>query len=241
MVLPLYLAMTAAEISGFSQLPDRCAYMACHFSPYTEGLTNIPKRLPPGSMLILNDRMPCTGHSPDLVADQLSEAVMKLECESVLLDFQRAPEPESVAMVKKILSVLSCPVAVTESFAESQSCPVFLSPPPLHIPLEIHTAPWKGRDIWLEAALCQEEVTVTEHGSEYLPIFPTQQLSGGFYEESLLCHYNTAILSDSIQFTLFDTLKSLDKKFELAQALGISRAVGLWQELGTFPTGKSSA
>ena len=40
MVLPLYLALTAAEISRISSPPALCAYMACHFSPYTEGISN---------------------------------------------------------------------------------------------------------------------------------------------------------------------------------------------------------
>lgn len=240
MVLPRYLAMTAAEISAFP--PARpIAYMACQFSPYTEGLTNIPDWLPKGSVLILNDRMPCNGHSPDLVAGQLADVVARLECESVLLDFQRAPEPESLSIAERILETFSCPVAVTEGFAAAYSCPVFLSPAPLHLGLEQHIKPWAGREIWLEGALCQESVIISDQGSTVTPIFPTEQLSGGFYDEILRCCYRQKMQSDCIEFTLYDTLESLEKKFELAKELGIARAIGLWQELGAFPTGKSSA
>ena len=232
MVLPLYLALTAAEIAASSPIAFPCAYMACHFSPYTEGLSGIPDSLPEDSILILNDRMNCQGHSADLVAGQLRDAVGKLRCNSLLLDFQRPPEAESIAMVNTIVSTLPCPVAVAEGFAKGQSCPVFLSPAPLHIPLEQYLDPWKGREIWLEAALCQEEIAVTETGVEYTPFFPTEELSGGFYEETLHCRYHTEVIPERIHFTLFDTRESLETKLEYARSLGIARAVGLWQELG---------
>ena len=238
MVLPLYLALTAAEISGTRPLPKLCAYMACHFSPYTEGLSNMPEALPAGSVLILNDRIPCDHHSADLVAGQLATAVRRLGCESVLLDFERPPEETSLAMVQRILEARPCPVAVTESYARDFSCPVFLSPPPLHMPLAAHLAPWWGREVWLEAALCQEEITVTKSGTHFCPIFPIQQLEGGFHDSNLHCCYHTAVSEDSIHFTLFDTQDTLRQKLELAVQLGVTRAVGLYQELGTFLYGK---
>lgn len=231
MVLPLYLALTAAEISSVSPIPDRCAYMACHFSAYTEGICNIPSSLPNGTMLILNDRLPCQGHSASLVANQISEAAIRLGCESVLLDFQRPPGPESVTMVSAILSALNCPAAVTEGFAQGLDCPVFLSPAPLHLPLADYLKPWQGREIWLEAALCQEEIFITEKGMSSRAVFPTDRLTGGFFEEHLHCHYTTRTTDDAIAFTLFDTAESLERKLELAATLGVTRAVGLWQEL----------
>lgn len=238
MVLPLYLALTAAEISSQKAAPFPCAYMACHFSAYNEGLANIPDSLPEKAMLILNDRMECTGHSPDLVAGQLAEAATRLGCESVLLDFQRPPEPESEAMVKRIATDFPCPVAVTEGFADRFEGPVFLSPSPLHVPLEQHMEAWAHREIWLEAALCQENILITTEGMTHNPIFPTDQLTDGFYDEILRCCYRTAVSENEIRFTLFDTHQSLEKKLEYAHSLGVSRAVGLWQELGTFQTGK---
>ena len=51
----LNLAMTAAEL-GAAPLPSHPAWMACHFSPYSTGLTNLPPKLPQDSLLILNDR-----------------------------------------------------------------------------------------------------------------------------------------------------------------------------------------
>ena len=237
MALPLYLAMTAAEISSSDILPGRCAYMACHFSPYTQGLSNIPDALPPGSVLIVNDRLPCQGHSPDLVTGQLEYAVARLHCESVLLDFQRPPDSESETMISKIVRSLPCPVAVTEGFARNVGCAVFLSPAPLHIPLPNQLDPWHDREIWLEATLGQECIAITNQGACIASQFPPDGLSEGFYEEALCCHYRTEVDRNKILFTLFETPESLVKKLTFAASLGVTRAIGLWQELGTFQTG----
>ena len=229
MALPLYLAMTASEMSSIDQYPPYLSYMACHFSPYSQGLSNLPDRLPEGAILILNDNFPCQGHCPGLVSDQLAETIEKFHCESLLLDFQRPPDPESKAMADAIVQALPCPAAATPEYCNGT---VFLPPCPLHIPLEEYLLPWKGREIWLEAALCQEDVTVTREGARFVPQFPAEGLTGGFYDEALRCRYKIQTAEDQITFTLFDTPESLEKKLELAQSLGVSRAVGLWQELG---------
>lgn len=232
MALPLNIAMTAAEISSCDHISGQIAWMACHFSPGSQGLSNLPATLPPSSMLILNDREPLQGHSPSLVAQQLCHAVEALECESVLLDFQRPPGPESTEIVQAILEALPCSVAVSEGFAPSLTCPVFLPPPPLHIPLKTYLVPWQGQEIWLEAALCQETVTVTKNGTSYAAQFPRDIFDGGWYDEQLLCRYTTSITPEVISFTLFDTPDTLSRKLSVAEVLGVVRAVGLYQELG---------
>lgn len=231
MALPLNLAMTAAEMSAADRFPARCAWMACHFSPYSEGITNIPNFLPPDSMLILNDRMPCAGHSADLVVQQLSDAIARLSCESLLLDFQQPKTEESAAMVNAIVASLPCPVAVSEGFASNLTCPVFAPPAPLHVPLAEHLVPWKGREVWLEAALCQEVITVTPKGTTFIPQFPPEQLEGGFFDDALLCRYLAEIAEDQVRFILFDTPESLAEKLKKAEDLGVTRAVGLYQEI----------
>lgn len=232
MALPRYLAMTPAELSSDGPIPRHFAWMACHFSPWSEGLINIPDQLPAEAMLILNDRMPCQGHCPDLVARQLTDAVEKLGCESVLLDFQRPPEPESAAMVRTLTDALPCPTAVFESYAAESNCSVFLPPCPLHLPLKAHLAPWKGREIWLEAALCQEDIVVTSGGVSYIPRFPPEHLHGGFPEQTLFCRYRTTVSDSQVCFTLYDTPESLEEKLEQAETLGVARTIGLYQELG---------
>lgn len=231
MALPMFLAMTAAEMSGSAPLPGQIAWLSCHFSPYTQGVTNLPDSLPPGSMLILDDRSPCQGHSGSLVAGQLAEAVRQLGCESLLLDFQRPDNPETEAVLQKILAEAPCPVAVSEAYAADLPCPVFLSPAPLHVPLETHLATWAGREIWLEAALCQERIILTESGVQFIPQFPAEPMEGGFFDEVLCCHYKTEVWDNEIRFHLFDTRESLEVKLKKARSLGVSRAAGLYQEL----------
>lgn len=231
MVLPLNLAMTPSEIATTDSLPERISWMSCYFCPYTEGITNIPEALPEGAMLILTDRENCSGHSRDLVAQQLLDTVQKLHCESVLLDFQRPPNPELEAMVTAIVQALPCPVAVTESYAASLDCPVFLPPCPLHIPMEDYLKPWHSREIWLEAALCQETITVTDAGTAFTPVYSTDSPAGEFYHQKLRCRYHPALYYDRILFTLFDTPETLEEKLEAARILGVHRAVGLYQEL----------
>ena len=182
-------------------------------------------------MLILNDRIPCQGHSADLVASQICDAVSRLNCESILLDFQRPDNPETEQVVQAILDLAPCPVCVSECYAKNRDCPVLLGPAPLHLPIEEHLAPWRGREIWLEAALCQEHITVTEEGTEFACCIPTDGQAGGFFDEHLCCSYRTEIEHMKIRFTLFDTKESLEKKLDIAVKYGVSRAVGLYQEL----------
>ena len=87
MAIPIYLAMTAGEIQSAGRKPERIAWMACHFSPYSSGLINLPDEIPEGSLLILNDRMPIRGHDPDKILNILSERVNTLKASGILLDF----------------------------------------------------------------------------------------------------------------------------------------------------------
>ena len=59
MAIAPFLAMTAAETRNHSVLPPKIAWMACHFSPYGLGLSNLPQRLPPHALLLLDDITPC--------------------------------------------------------------------------------------------------------------------------------------------------------------------------------------
>ena len=232
MALPLYLAMTPSEMSSIEVFPNNFAYMAYHFSPYSQGLSNLPASLPKKAILILNDNFPCQGHCPSLVADQLKTALNTFHCESLLLDFQRPSTPETEQMVQTIVAGLTQPVVLPPAYTKDWDGPVFLPPCPLHMSLQEYLKPWKEREIWMEAALCQEDAVVTGNGTNFIPQFPSQGLNGGFFDESLCCNYRINSDEHSITFTLFDTNHSLEKKLSLAQALGVCRAIGLYQELG---------
>jgi len=230
MALPLYLAMTAAEMQENTTLPSDFAYMACHFSPYGTGLSNLPVRLPEGSILILNDRTPICGHDPDLICEQLADIIEAWQCSSLLLDFQRPDCEETAMLAEKIIAVLSCPVGLSAVYGKDLSCPVFLPPPPLNVPLGMFLAPWQGREIWLEAALDGLQLTLTAEGCKSSPI-PCPILSDGFIDEKLHCHYQIQTGADFAEFTLRRTREDLNDLLTEAEALGVTQAIGLWQEL----------
>lgn len=225
-----FLAMTAAEIREKSDLPKKIAWMACHFSPYGTGLSNLPRTLPPGSLLILDDITPIRGHDPQRILDQLLECTRALSCSGVLLDFQRPGIEETAALAEVLTQGLSCPVAVSHCYAEAGSSPVFLPPAPPSEPLEEHFAPWAGREVWLELSLEGEEVTVTEEGASFLSLPYPAYFEEGFVDEKLCCHYRCIPLEEKIKFLLWRTKEDLNDLINQAKAFGITTTVGLYQE-----------
>ena len=230
MVLPLYLAMTPWEMDGCAALPPHPGWMACHFDPDGPGLRDLPDALPPGAMLILNDRFPCRDHDPVRIAAALARSAERLGCGSVLLDFEREPAADAISVVQALREALPCPLAAPPGFIEDLDCAVFLPPCPLHVPLEDHLRPWQGRAIWLDLSFRQQTITVTRDGTTYGPAAPADR-QGGEYDEILRCQCVTETGPDSISFTLFDTPETLKRKLEQAAALGVTKGVGLYQEL----------
>lgn len=230
MALTLYLAMTAAELQNCRQIPEHIAWMACHFSPYSNGISNIPTQLPAGSVLILNDRIPPQGHDPELVAQQLMQATQILEVSRVLLDFQRPGCPETAAVAKAVVAAVKCPVAVTPLYAGDLDCPVFLTPQ-LRKPLSEQLCKWPGREIWLEAALDCEIVTVTETDSivsaAQLPECPPVS----HLDAQLHCRYFVEPENDCARFTVWRDSETLPAFLADAETQGIACAIGLYQQL----------
>ncbi len=228
MALPLYLALTAAEMAG--NLPsDRMAYMACHFSPGGPGLSNLPPELPPGAILILDDSTPIDGHDPDLILKLLAEQVERHRCESVLLDFQRTGIEGQQELASFLAKSLPCPLGVSEQYAQGLPCPVFLSPLPPDKPLAEYLKPWQGRDIWLEAALDGITLTLTEQGCTASPLFGFPE--NGRSNDKLHCHYTIETDRQSAIFQLWRTREDLDTLLKDAEIDGITKVIGLWQEL----------
>lgn len=233
MAILRYLAMTAAEIRNFPNFPREIAWMACHFSPYGLGLSNLPSSLPPDSLLIVDDITPIHGHDPDWIAAQLRECAEALACRGVLLDFQRPDCEETAKLVKTLTTSLPCPVGVFDSYADGLDCPVFLPPVPPSTPLAEYLAPWEGREIWLELALDGEIITLSEQGAEVTPLSHAEWEEQGFAEDELHCHYKITLEENSARFTLWRTREDLDGLIEEAENLGVSCCVGLYQELAT--------
>ncbi len=228
MAIREYLAMTVAEIRCFGPVPEALAWLACHFSPYGQGLSNLPRQLPEGSLLILDDITPIHGHDPQVITRQLRECVEVLGCSGVLLDFQRPGYPEASALAQVLCQSLPCPVGVSHLYGRGLACPVFLPPLPCESTLSEALSPWTGREIWLDTGTESVLVTVTEQGSawELLPYPPED----GFCDKDLHCHYLVQEEENSLKFLLWRTNEDRLSLLEEAQGVGIQTAIGLWQE-----------
>lgn len=223
-----YLAMTAAEFQSCEHLPEKMGWMACHFSPYGTGLTNLPRQLPPGSLLIVNDRTPIHGHDPERIRDTLAEVIATRQCAAVLLDLQR-PSQEAAA-IARALSELDCPMILPPELAGADD-PVFLPPVPLTLTVSEYLRPWGGRPIWLEAALDSQQITVTATGSSFTSPPPGTGQECPLSEPLLHCHYRVEVSAERAVFTLRRTEGDLAGLLAEAHEWGIAGSVGLYQEL----------
>lgn len=228
MKIPCYLSMTATEFTQCSEFPKYAAWMACHFSPYGTGLTNIPSHLPKGTLLILNDRTPVHGHEPKQIRQSLEDTVTALGCCAVLLDLQRADCGETDAIVKEILT-LPFPVCVSEIYAKELDCPIFLPPTPLTLTPAEYLSPWKGRDIWLDITTECSVFTVAENGSHSSLCKSTGDFP--FHDAQRYCHYRTELKNNTAHFYLHRTKEDLADLLNISADFGVTKAVGLWQEL----------
>lgn len=231
MGLDCYLAMTAAEFASCAPLPTHTAWMACHFSPSSQGLSNLPEHLPPGAMLIVDDSTPYDGHDPGRITEALQTVITKWSCACLLLDLQRPQDTHVASLCQRLTRELPCPVIVSEGYARELSCPVLLSPPPLLTELSDHLAPWKGRELWLEAAPDRQVVMVTETGSARFPCLDTELPTPWFSEQRLFCRYHWVLEGRTARFTLMRTKEDLAAMLRAAKDMGVKGAVGLYQEL----------
>ena len=225
MVLPLYLAMTDAEMRSVPQIPPHPARLGCTFSTDGKGLQDLPDIFPQGAMLIVDVRVPFCG-DPHEIAMILAEAADRLRPDSILLDFERPPTDAALNAAAAIRRLLPCPVGMPPAYGETLACPLFLPPCPLHIPLADYLRPWDGREIWLEAVLRQQTISVTSHGTDYAPPAPSKR-TGGVYDEILCCQCMTEIEDGQARFHLFDTPETFQKK---CAHPGITRLGGLYQD-----------
>ena len=229
MALPFYLAMTSWEFQSCPQLPTHTAWMACHFSPYTPGLSNMPQALPENSLLMVNDRIPPHGHDPSYIAQQLIDAVQQFQPRGVVLDFQRPFDRETQQIAIAIQKALPCPVAVTPIYAEECSGAVFLPPVLPNQRLFDHLNPWVGREIWLETekpGLC---LTLRDTGCTDEPFWDLPE-EVGFPSTELCCHYRIQVMENQAVFSLYRTPEDQEALLEQAEKSGVTLCVGLYQQ-----------
>ena len=184
-------------------------------------------------MLIVNDSTPVRFHIPGQILDELSVLVETFSPDGILLDLQRPGSDQTAAIVKTLAEGLPCPVGVTETYAAGLDCPVFVSVP-CHQKLTDALAPWQGREIWLEAVPDAVSVTVTPQGSQWVPMPGFSSPEGCHSDPALHCHYTLSAGPEQAVFHIFRTEEDLRGLLQDAEALGISRAIGLYQDLKSF-------
>lgn len=229
MLSKVFLAMTPGEMTH--TLPTHLAYMACHFSPYSKGLSNLPTFLPKNSILLIDDSMSVSTHDPVLICKQLQEIVNQFAICAVLADFQNPVDEAALPIFATLLDTLSCPFAVTEHYAKQLHCPVFLASLPVNMALSTYLEPWKDQDIFLEVAPGSLEITLTEKGSVFKVPALQNTCALPLHDPRLHCHYQVEVFKDKAVFTLRRTRDDLTTLVNEAYHLGIHSAIGLYQEL----------
>lgn len=230
MAIPQYLAMTAAEMAGTAPLPRYMAWMACHFSPYSTGLTNLPPKLRQGSLLILNDRTPIHRHDPERVCRELNSTLHRLGCVGLLVDFQNPVCPEAKELAAYLDTHLEAPMGIGPDYAVENAA-VFLPPAPTDVAVGEYLRKWAGREIWLEAALEGQNITLTPEGAVYAPN-RRRDFDHIHIEPSLHCHYSIEDTPEGITFHTWRTPEDLNSLLAETEHHGVTRSVGLFQELG---------
>lgn len=225
-----YLAMTAGELSECPQLPQKPAYMACHFSPYGPGLAELPRGIPQENMMILNDRIPYRRHDSDLIARQLAA----IPCECLLLDLQKTPEPEARDLIENILSRVTVPTAVPARYAPGLSCGVFLDAVDADQDPFAAAKDWPGRDIWMDLTPGIVNYRVQKEGSSRTRLIRSTPICPSHKDESLFCRYTLELSDVEASFTLWRDAGDAAEILRQGQKLGVSRGVGLYQEWSNY-------
>ena len=73
--------------------------------------------------------------------------------------------------------------------------------------------------------------SASSSSTAFSPLSPAEIPEAGLDDPALYCHYRTQTYDDHIDFTLWRTREDLTGLLREAERLGVTLAVGLWQEL----------
>ena len=227
-----YLAMTAAEFFHKEQV-DHPAWMSCHFSPWSDDLTNFPQALPPGSMLIIDDSTSPSHHDPIQIIKQLEAYCSRVKPECILLDFQRPQNAKTQEIAASLVSALAVPVGVSEAYGQGLSCPVLLNCPAPGTSLESAAADFPNRELWLELVPESRKVILTESGCQIIPETFDLLKEPFHYDTETASNYHWYLESQQAVFHIQRDHACLKNLIKQADALGFTRTIGLYQQLGS--------
>lgn len=242
MPISIYEAVTAGDCAARDALAAHAAWMAAHFSAVGTGVSNLPHRLPPGSLLILDDQIPWQHHDAQRICQELLQAVADLACSGILLDFEREPCPQTsslCALLSTYCQQHSIPLGMPPAYGWTLPVALFLPPLPCWPGPQTVLQPFSGRELWLDAA---ESGCVAEIGSKSVQISPADaatlqaQAEGHavFWHGGLCCQYYSSQMGDRIRVALYDTRQTMEQKLNLCAKLGVSVAVMPWAKSGLF-------
>ena len=238
MALPFYLAMTQGEFLKCQHFPERIAWMESSFSTSGTGLSQLPKKLPPDSLLMVTDQFPPQGHDSELIVRQLTKFLDTNKISGVILDFQRPCTEESFHLADAIRKSLPCPVALTPPYITDRDCIVFLPPIPDYQTAKDWLKPYQGQEIWLETQLVGTEMIITGDGCRCHSL--EKSLQGSIFEDAQCrCHYTLGIEQDQAVFSLQRKEDDLRALLNEAQGMGATKALGLYQEQVLFVHGST--
>lgn len=225
-----YFAMTPDELRQSTSLPGPIGWMACHLDSKGTGLIDVPQYLPAGSVLLLDDSLPLRSHNPRRICQELEAAFSRLHFEALILDFQQPGNPDTPTLVQQLIS-LPFPVVVSSLYAVPGAS-ILLPPPPVDTPLADYVSAWAGHPLWLELSPTETTMELTAEGTKIRP--GSVPSSGTLHqEEKLHCHYQILENESAVFFHLFRTGQDLKALLQEAEGLGISGAIGLYQEIGS--------
>lgn len=211
-----------------STLPAQFAWMACHFDPNGNGIIDLPETLPPGCILILNDKTPYNGHNAERITQQLAECAQRYSIHGLLLDFERPISEALKETVRRLVYALPCPVACMKNLKIEGLVSVIQMPPILGTPEEyFHTK--KGA--WLELRKQAEKYQIEMDGCKSDSIRePQDELTEGQQETALCVHYHFTVNAENANLTLWRNRQDREIIMELAKQAGIDTIIGLYQE-----------
>lgn len=234
MSIPFFLAISAQEFPFLSPPPRKVAWMSVHFSSSGPGLSNLPHGLPEGSLIILDDQMPWSGHSIEAVCRDLVGAMLENKARGLLLDFER-PSNQDTALLTSALSQCCREIGVQlgapESYAADPDTAIFLSPLPCQTPLErLYRS---GRRLWLDVSPAAFLLHIGPQGATGQVTDQTSFPDGShpvFTDPELRCLYRSRPNADGVDVLLYHTPQSIREMLEMVDTDAVSLALGLYRE-----------
>lgn len=191
------------------------AYPGVTPDPEGHGLTGLPTEpLAEDTILILDDRVPWTSRDPEPILRDLADFLKKGKPRGVLLDLERAPEKESLALasgISQCCAALSIPIAMPDGYRTFSEDLPFLPAP----------AWWETSQkapCWMEARPRACDLILSPEKPLLTETEPQPQ-AGDFYCEALGCRYHSRREGDRVIVHLYDTPKTLEARMEKAGAV----------------------